>query len=182
MAVMPIRRMGDPVLLARATPLAMPFPADLAMLVTDMIETMIDAGGVGLAAPQIGRSIRLFVYRLPQARAEPGAAEIAPRALVNPVLTPLSEEITEDVEGCLSLPELRGSVRRFTHIAYTGFDPSGEAISGRAFGYHARILQHEQDHLDGILYPMRMTDFRSFGYARELTRASIPDNAGLSPE
>ncbi len=156
--------MGDPRLLEKARPVEAFGTPELRGLVDDMRETMRAANGAGLAAPQIGVGLRVVIFgfeanpRYPQAEAVPFTI------LLNPVLRPLSDEIEEDWEGCLSVPGLRGVVPRWTRMAYRGFDPEGAPIEREASGFHARVVQHECDHLDGILYPMRIRDFTKFGY------------------
>jgi peptide deformylase len=158
--------MGDPRLLAIARPVETFDTPELRRLVDDMKETMRVEGGVGLAAPQIGESLRVVVFGFDAGF--PEAEAIPYTVLVNPVLTHLSEEICEDWEGCLSLPGLRGKVPRFTQLRYAGFDICGHSIERVAEGFHARVIQHECDHLDGILYPMRILDFRNFGFTDAL--------------
>lgn len=159
-----ILRMGDPRLLEKARPVEAFGTPELRGLVDDMRETMRAANGAGLAAPQIGVGLRVVIFgfeanpRYPQAEAVPFTI------LLNPVLRPLSEELEEGWEGCLSVPGLRGVVPRWTRMAYRGFDPEGAPIEREASGFHARVVQHECDHLDGILYPMRIRDFTKFGY------------------
>ncbi|CDG39256.1 MULTISPECIES: peptide deformylase [Asaia] len=167
MALLKIARMGHPVLLQRAQPIEDAHSLSVRQLVSDMIETMLDSRGAGLAAPQVHKSLRLFVYHVPEGRCGPNEAPIPPRVLINPEIMPLGEEMMQCAEGCLSLPLLRGVVPRHAAIAYRGLDLDGSVIQGEARGFHANVLQHEYDHLDGILYTMRMTDFASFGYAEE---------------
>ncbi|AQS89280.1 peptide deformylase [Neoasaia chiangmaiensis] len=174
MALLKIAKMGHPVLLREAVAVADPTAPEIVSLVSDMLETMHDARGAGLAAPQVHRALRLFVYHVPISRAADGEAPIAPRVLINPTITPLSDEMMNCTEGCLSLPALRGLVPRFAHVGFEGQDLEGKTISGEARGFHANVLQHENDHLDGILYTMRMKDFSSFGYVDEFTRAEDP--------
>ena len=171
MAILKIARMGHPVLLQRAEPVADPTDPAIAHLVADMIETMEDAGGAGLAAPQVHVSLRLFVYRVPEARSA-GAAD-PPRAtavLINPPLEPVGDDIAIAWEGCLSIPGLRGAVPRPARVRYRGTDGEGRAVECVAEGFHAVVLQHEYDHLEGIMYPSRMTDFSQFGFTEELIR------------
>jgi peptide deformylase len=168
--------MGDPRLLAVARPVEAFGTPELCRLVDDMKETMLDEGGVGLAAPQVGESLRVVVFGF-DAESLPEAKEIPYTVLINPVLTFLSEETCEDWEGCLSIPGLRGKVPRFTRLRYTGFDVSGRPIERIAEGFHARVVQHECDHLGGILYPMRIVDFRNFGF----TDALFPDTEESAP-
>lgn len=163
-----VLRMGDPRLLRVAQPVAeFGWPA-LRALIKDMRETMDHLDGAGLAAPQIGVDLRVVIFgfevnpRYPQADAVPFTI------LVNPVLTPLGDEVEEGWEGCLSVPGLRGWVPRFRRLRYQGFDEAGKPIDREVEGFHARVVQHEVDHLDGILYPMRVRDFSRFGYTEVL--------------
>ncbi|RUT25053.1 peptide deformylase [Asaia sp. W19] len=167
MALLKIARMGHPVLLQKAQPVEDVHSLTIRQLVSDMIETMLDSRGAGLAAPQVHKSLRLFVYHVPEPRCMAGEAPIPPRVLINPEITPLGDAVMECTEGCLSLPLLRGVVPRHAAVAYKGLGLDGTVISGEARGFHANVLQHEYDHLEGILYTMRMTDFASFGYAEE---------------
>ncbi|MBN9508850.1 MAG: peptide deformylase [Alphaproteobacteria bacterium] len=173
MAILKIARMGHPVLLQRAEPVADPTAPEMRRLVADMIETMEDASGAGLAAPQVHVPLRLFVYRAPAERGT-GDAEDTPietTVLFNPTVEPLGTEQRPRWEGCLSIPGLRAAVPRFWRIRYGGLDAEGKPVSRVASGFHAGLVQHENDHLDGILYPMRMTDFTQFGFIEELSRA-----------
>lgn len=171
MAVLPIVRMGHPVLRQRAVEEARIPAEDLPALVADMIETMGAEGGVGLAAPQIGLARRIIVYRVPAARqageAAPDGGLEVPRALINPVLEPVGEDVVAGWEGCLSMPGLRGLVPRWNSLRYSGVDVEGNPVEGIASGFHARVLQHEVDHLDGVLYIDRMEDFASLTYMEE---------------
>jgi len=162
MAILKIARMGHPVLLREAEPVADPAAPEIRRLIADMAETMQDAGGIGLAAPQVHVPLRLFVWRGPN-----GAS-----ALLNPELEPLGEEEESAWEGCLSIPGLRGCVTRPKRIRFLGLDAEGRPVEGEAEGLLARVMQHETDHLDGILYPMRMEDFTLFGFNEELARAA----------
>ena len=161
MAILKIARMGHPVLLQKAETVPDPTTPEMRRLVRDMAETMLDAGGIGLAAPQVHVPLRLFLWR--------NGNEVA--ALFNPLLTPLGEETATAWEGCLSIPGLRGAVLRPARIRFEGLDAEGEAVEGEADGIAARVMQHETDHLDGILYPMRMTDRSRLGFIEELARA-----------
>jgi peptide deformylase len=165
MALLKIARLGHPVLLRRAEPVADPTAPEMRRLATDMAETMLDANGLGLAAPQVHLPLRMFVMR------------DGPRvfALFNPEVTPLSEEREAGWEGCLSIPGLRGEVSRATRIAWKGVDAEGRQVSGEADGMAARVMQHEFDHLDGLLYPMRMTDLSRLGFVEELARHAPQD-------
>ncbi len=172
MAILKIARMGHPVLLQRAAPVPDPRSPEIQRLVSDMMATMEDAAGVGLAAPQVHVSLRLFVFRVPESRVT-GESEgpIGNSVVINPVVTVLDDAEDTDWEGCLSIPGLRAAVPRPSRIRYAGFDLDGNAFERDAEGFHARVVQHETDHLDGILYPMRMSDFRAFGFVEELARA-----------
>lgn len=174
MAILKIARMGHPVLLRKADPVAEPGSPEIRRLVADMIETMEDAPGVGLAGPQVFQSLRLFVFRVPAGRAtdNPEDVPIGNTVLINPTVALLGEERDLAWEGCLSIPDLRAAVPRARRIRYRGSDCDGNVTEQEVSGFHARIVQHEYDHLDGILYTMRMTDFRYFGFTEELNRAT----------
>ncbi|MDR0275509.1 MAG: peptide deformylase [Burkholderiaceae bacterium] len=174
MAIREILKMGDPRLLRVARPVAA-FDSDaLHLLVHDLLETMRAADGAGLAAPQIGVDWQVVVFGTdaPNPR-YPGAPAVPRTVLVNPVIAPIGGEEEEDWEGCLSLPGLRAVVPRWARIRYSGFDPFGDPIERVAEGFHARVVQHETDHLLGRLYPMRVRDFSRFGFAEAL----FPDQA-----
>jgi peptide deformylase len=156
--------MGDPRLLRVAAPVAAFGTRALGQLIADMFETMAAAGGVGLAAPQIGVDLQLVIFGFERSERYPDAPPVPRTILLNPTITPLSEEMEEGWEGCLSVPGMRGVVPRHAHIRYRGFDPSGAAIDREAQGFHARVVQHEVDHLLGRLYPSRITDFSRFGF------------------
>lgn len=164
MAIRPVLRMGEARLQQRAQDVDRFDTDELAALVDDMEETMRALDGVGLAAPQIGVGLRVIVFGFETSPRYPDAESVPRTVLVNPVLTPLSEEIEEEWEGCLSLPGLRGVVPRWRHLRYAGFDPHGRRIDRTVDGFHARVVQHEADHLDGVLYPMRMKDMSRFGF------------------
>ena len=174
MAILKIARMGNPVLLRKCDPVPAPGAPEIRRLVADMIETMEDAPGVGLAAPQVYQPLRLFVFRVPGGRAskDPDDIELGNTVLINPVVELIGEERVLGWEGCLSIPDLRAAVPRAARVRYRGVDCDGTVIEREASGFHARIVQHEYDHLDGILYTMRMTDFRHFGFTEELNRAN----------
>lgn len=174
MAILKIARMGHPVLLTPAAPVADPSAPDIRRLVADMIETMEDAQGAGLAAPQVHVPLRLFVFRVPPGRTElaEGDGEMGNTVVINPEIELLGDEMVLRWEGCLSIPGLRAAVPRHRRVRYRGVDTDGNAVGAEASGFHAGVVQHEYDHLDGILYPMRMTDFRLFGFNEELARAS----------
>ncbi len=159
-----IVRMGEPVLLRSAEPVDRFDTGELHDLVEDMFQTMDQASGVGLAAPQIARSLRLIVFGFERSARYPDAPDVPRIALANPQITPLGEQVEDGWEGCLSIPGLRAKVPRWTRIRYSGYDPSGRWIEHDAEGFHARVVQHEVDHLDGILYPSRIRDFASFGF------------------
>lgn len=170
MPILKIARMGHPVLLAPAMPVEDANSPEIQALIASMVETLDDAGGVGLAAPQVHIGLRLFLFMVPASRAD-GAQSQPLRVVVNPVVTKL-EEYGQDVgwEGCLSIPGLRAAVPRWREIHLAGLDAQGQAFEERLSGFAARVVQHEVDHLDGILYPMRMENFRLFGYSEELDR------------
>ncbi|MBN9561736.1 MAG: peptide deformylase [Alphaproteobacteria bacterium] len=182
MAILKIARMGYPVLLQRAEPVADPGSAEIRRLVADMMETMEDAAGAGLAAPQVHVPLRLFVFRVPPERggADPDDKPVGNTVVINPELELLSEERVLRWEGCLSIPGLRAAVPRAPRIRYRGVDCDGRPVGGEVSGFHAGVVQHEYDHLDGILYPMRMTDFSLFGFNEELTRAALAQQASRS--
>ena len=169
MTVRDILKMGDARLLRTAQPVTA-FDSDaLHLLITDLLDTMRAANGAGLAAPQIGVDLQVVIFgsndRNPR---YPDRPVVPPTVLCNPVITPMGEADESDWEGCLSVPGLRGQVPRWTHIRYTGFDQYGDAIDRTVEGFHARVVQHECDHLWGKLYPMRMRDFSQFGFTEVL--------------
>ena len=176
MTIKTVLRMGDARLLQRAEPVDRFDPPELHALLADMRDTMQAMNGAGLAAPQIGVSLRVVIFGvepLQQAQDKhhsryPDIAEVPQTVLINPVITPLDKEIEEGWEGCLSVPGLRGLVPRYVHIRYQGMDEYGALIDRTVSGFHARVVQHECDHLDGILYPMRILDMTKFGYTAEL--------------
>jgi peptide deformylase len=159
-----IVKMGDPRLLQTAKPVTAFATSELDALVDDLMDTMQAEDGAGLAAPQIGVSLRVVVFGFESNARYPDAEPVPQTVLINPQIEPLSDERDDAWEGCLSVPGLRGVVSRHTHIHYSGFDQQGVAINREAHGFHARVVQHECDHLDGILYPQRMTDMRLFGF------------------
>jgi peptide deformylase len=173
MAILKIARMGHPVLLTRAEPVADPTSPEIRRLVADMIDTMEDAQGAGLAAPQVHVPLRLFVFRVPPGRTQPaeGDGEMPNTVVINPELELLGDDMVLRWEGCLSIPGMRAAVPRHVRVRYGGVDTEGQPVGAVASGFHAGVVQHEYDHLDGILYPMRMTDFRLFGFNEELSRA-----------
>jgi len=172
-----VLRMGDPRLLQRALPVERFGTPELAELLRDMRDTMAHFDGAGLAAPQIGAGLRVVIFGVKANPRYPGVEEVPDTVLINPVFEPLSAELEEDWEGCLSVPGLRGWVPRWRQVRYAGFEERGRRFERTVEGFHARVVQHECDHLDGILYPMRMRDFSRFGFIEAL----FPDQA-LPPE
>lgn len=179
MAILKIARMGHPVLLRRAEPVPDPSAPQIRHLVQDMLETMEDAGGTGLAAPQVHVPLRLVVFFVDGARAEaedgasdpgePVDSEPVPlTVLINPQIEPLGEDKALGWEACLSVPGLAGEVPRYQGIRYRGVDLDGNEIAREAHGFHARVVQHEVDHLDGVLYPQRMTDLSRLVFTTEM--------------
>ena len=164
MAIRTVLKMGDPRLWQRARPVDDFATPELNALFADMEETMQHLDGAGLAAPQIGVGLRVVIFGFEDNPRYPEAESVPFTVLINPVLTPLSDEVEEGWEGCLSVPGLRGLVPRWRTLRYTGFDLFGNPIDRSVEGFHARVVQHECDHLDGILYPMRIRDLRSFGF------------------
>ncbi len=177
---MPVRevlRMGHPVLRERAKPVEKFGTPELRALLDDMKETMAAKNGAGLAAPQIGVGQRVVIFGVEHNPRYPDAEPVPFTVLVNPRLVMLSREVEEDWEGCLSVPGMRGVVPRYTKLRYSGFDVEGNPIERVAEGFHARVVQHECDHLDGILYPQRITDLTKFGFNEELFPGEeIPDD------
>lgn len=174
MAVLKIARMGHPVLLERAEAVADMTTPELQQLIDNMIETLADAGGVGLAAPQVHVSKRLFLYSVPQSRSE-GEEDPAldVQVIINPELEPVDDEMIPRFEGCLSIPGLRGEVPRYRRVRYAGYDRQGKRVEGIASGFRAHVMQHEMDHLNGILYPMRMDDLGKLGFEAEMVRYGV---------
>ena len=190
MAILKIARMGHPVLSRIAEPVADPQAPEIHRLIADMVDTIADAPGVGLAAPQVHVPKRVVIFHIPERRARAAAEEadeagdgagdededeetseaVPMTVLINPEIEFLSDEIKFGVEACLSLPDMAGMVPRHTHIRYKALAPDGSAFEREASGYHARVVQHECDHLDGILYPMRMEDLSTFGFTDEMNR------------
>jgi peptide deformylase len=166
--IQPILHMGDPRLLEHSRPVERFGTVALLALIGDLHETMVAATGAGLAAPQIGVGLRVVVFGFEHNQRYPDAEPVPYTELVNPVIRPLAAEVDEDWEGCLSVPGLRGKVPRFSRVRYTGFDPQGCPIDREVSGFHARVVQHECDHLDGVLYPMRMRDLRTLGFTSVL--------------
>lgn len=171
----PILKMGDPRLLRVAAPVTEFGTATLDELIRDMFETMAHARGVGLAAPQIGVDLQLVIFGFDRNERYPDAPAVPLTVLCNPVITPLSDEMEDGWEGCLSVPGLRGVVPRHRHIRYTGQDPQGAPIDREAEGFHARVVQHECDHLIGRLYPSRIQDYSRFGFTEILFPGMDPN-------
>lgn len=169
-----ILKMGDPRLLQAARPVTRFNTPELRNLIDDMFDTMDHANGAGLAAPQIGVDLQVVIFGFDRNPRYPDAPTVPKTVLINPELTPLSDEMEEGWEGCLSVPGLRGVVPRHTSLRYAGFDVMGNRIERVAEGFHARVVQHECDHLQGILYPMRVRDFSRFGF----TEVLFPELAG----
>ena len=168
MAIKPVLRMGDVRLWQRADPVIHFDTQQLHDLLVDMRDTMQALNGAGLAAPQIGVSLRVVIFGVQLNSRYPDAEAVPDTVLINPVITPMGEKIEEDWEGCLSVPGMRGLVPRHAHIRYQGQDEYGDLIDHTVSGFHARVVQHECDHLDGILYPMRIRDMTQFGFSEEL--------------
>ena len=167
MAILKIAKLGHPVLVKKTNEISNLNDIDLKKIIYDMSETMIDANGIGLAAPQVHLSHRLFIYRNPDIEEED---KIKVSVLINPQIEKISDETEDDWESCLSIPGMSGLVRRSKKIKYSGIDLKGEKVSGEAEGLHARVIQHEFDHLNGILYTSRLADKRAFGYAEEIEK------------
>lgn len=167
-----VLRMGDARLLQRSVELVDFDTAELHALIADMLETMEHEGGVGLAAPQIGVGLRLVVFGFESSERYPDAPAVPQTVLINPELEFIGDEMEDGWEGCLSVPGLRGVVPRHVKLRYRGFDQFGQRIEREAEGFHARVVQHECDHLDGMLYPMRVQDFKRFGFVEALTPAA----------
>ena len=166
--IRPVLRMGDPRLLEVSLPVRNFATAELQDLLQDMRDTMAYLNGAGLAAPQIGVGLRVVIFGVKSNPRYPDVEEVPETVLVNPQITPLTDEEEEAWEGCLSVPGMRGVVPRRLRLRYSGFDEAGKAFTREVEGFHARVVQHECDHLDGILYPMRIRDFRKFGFIEEL--------------
>ncbi len=168
MAIRPVLRMGDARLLQVCAPLARFDSPQLQELLVDMHDTMQALNGAGLAAPQIGVLQRVVIFGVGKNPRYPDAEEVPYTILINPHLEPLEAEMDEDWEGCLSVPGMRGLVPRYKRLRYRGFDQNGQPIDRTVSDFHARVVQHEVDHLDGILYPTRIRDLRNFGFSEEL--------------
>lgn len=172
MAIKPVLRMGEPLLFAKAEPVARFDTPELHALIQDMHDTMAQMNGAGIAAPQIGVSLRVVIFGVGSNPRYPDAEQVPYTVLVNPELRPVGDDLEDGWEGCLSVPGMRGLVPRYTRLHYTGFDQFGQPIDRLVSGFHARVVQHECDHLDGILYPMRIQDLTNFGY----TDVLFPDS------
>jgi peptide deformylase len=168
MAIRDVLRMGDPRLLEVSAPVTKFGTAELRQLIRDMQDTMHHLSGAGLAAPQIGVSQRVVMFGVDHNPRYPDAEDVPFTVLINPVLTPIGETMEEGWEGCLSVPGMRGLVPRWLELQYSGMDPEGNPIERSARDFHARVVQHEVDHLDGILYPRRIRDLTKFGFTAEL--------------
>jgi peptide deformylase len=168
MAIRNVLRMGDARLWQRAEPVSHFGTQQLHDLLADMRDTMKALNGAGLAAPQIGVALRMVIFGVQHNSRYPDAESVPETVLINPVITLMGEVIEEDWEGCLSVPGMRGLVPRHKHIRYQGMDENGGLIDRTVSGFHARVVQHECDHLDGILYPMRIRDMKNFGFSVEL--------------
>ncbi len=176
MAVRSVLRMGHPLLLQKTQPVAEFNTPELDALIADMFDTMAAHNGAGLAAPQINISLRVVIFGVNENPRYPDAEPVPTTILINPEIEFLGNEKDEMWEGCLSVPGMRGLVERYTHLRYAGYDQRGVRFEREAHGFHARVVQHECDHLDGILYPQRITDMRLFGFTEELF-SSVPDVA-----
>ena len=195
MAILKIARMGHPVLNRAAGRVEDPTAPEIHRLIADMVDTLADAGGTGLAAPQVHMPKRVVIFAISESRArdesektreaaeqegeeedgKAGAVEAVPMTvLINPEIEALGEDMATGVEGCLSLPDMIGMVPRYRHIRYKAQAPDGSDFEREVSGFHARVVQHECDHLDGILYPMRMDDLSTFGYSGEKGRGELP--------
>jgi peptide deformylase len=166
--IRPVLKMGDPRLLAKAAPVTAFDTPELHALLVDMRETMAHLNGAGLAAPQIGVGLQVVIFGVHANPRYPQAEEVPDTVLINPVLEPIGTESVEDWEGCLSVPGMRGLVPRFKRLRYTGYDEKGSPIDRTVEDFHARVVQHEVDHLNGILYPTRIRDLTRFGFIEAL--------------
>lgn len=182
MAVRKILKMGNPLLLQAAQPVTEFNTPALDRLVADMFDTMAAADGAGLAAPQIGVGLRVVIFGLEANPRYPDVEPVPTTVLINPVIEVLDPTLEEDWEGCLSVPGLRGLVPRFRRIRYRGCDPQGRPFAREVSGFHARVVQHECDHLDGILYPRRIRDLRRFGFESELDADAAGEAAASTAE
>ena len=181
MAILKIALMGHPILRVKSVPVENPCAPEISCFVEDMMDTLDDAGGVGLAAPQVHNSIRLVIFKVPAMRAAPErykaagleeeSEEVPLTVLINPQIEAIGNETNPAFEGCLSIPDMMGQVNRHSHILYRGVGLEGQLIEREAKGFHARVVQHECDHLDGVLYPQRISDLATFGYSKELAKS-----------
>jgi len=168
MAIREVLKMGDPRLLVPANPVEDFASIELARLLVDMHDTMRSLNGAGLAAPQIGVGLQVVIFEVDTNPRYPDVEKVPLTVLINPLLTPLSDDLEEGWEGCLSVPGMRGLVPRHAALRYQGFDATGQSIDRSVRGFHARVVQHEVDHLNGVLYPMRIRDLRHFGFTETL--------------
>jgi len=182
MAVRQVLRMGDPALRARAEPVARAGDPAVRTTIDDMLDTMRACDGAGLAAPQIGVALRIVIFGIDRNPRYPDAPPVPLTVLINPEIAPLGDALEDGWEGCLSVPGMRGLVPRHARIRYRGLDADGVPVDRTADGFHARVVQHECDHLDGILYPDRIEDRRMFGFIEELQAAGALGGAPLPPE
>jgi peptide deformylase len=174
MAIQPVLKMGHPLLAQVASPIADFNSAELTALITDMDDTMRALNGAGIAAPQIGVGLRVVIFEVTENPRYPHVSPVPYTILINPVITALDAEEEEGWEGCLSVPGMRGLVPRARRVRYQGFDIAGRPIDRSVEGFHARVVQHEVDHLDGILYPQRVRDLQDFGFEDSLGERMTP--------
>ncbi len=165
-----ILRIGHPLLLQKSQPVKVFNTPKLDQLIGDLFDTMAQYDGAGIAAPQIGELLRIVVFDVDNNPRYPDKGPVPRTVLINPTIEPLGHVMNDDWEGCLSVPGLRGTVPRYTHIKYSGYGPQGEFFEREASGFHARVVQHECDHLDGVLYPQRIKDMRLFGFKDEILK------------
>ncbi|MBT8119325.1 MAG: peptide deformylase [Gammaproteobacteria bacterium] len=180
MAIRPVLRLGDPRLLQVASEVTDFNSAELDMLIEDMFDTMAAQDGAGLAAPQIGIGLRVVIFGFDDNPRYPDISAVPRTILINPQIIKISDEMEQGWEGCLSVPGMRGVVSRYKHIRYSGFDAAGNAIDVDASGFHARVVQHECDHLDGIIYTQRLTEPSKFGFTEELLSSGQLSSDGCS--
>ena len=178
MPIRPVLRLGDPRLFQIATEVSEFNNPELDALIENLFDTMAAEDGVGLAAPQIGVGLRVVIFGFDNNPRYPDNDAVPKTILINPQITPLSEDKENGWEGCLSVPGMRGVVSRYTHIRYTGFDATGAAVDVTASGFHARVVQHECDHLDGIIYTQRLSDSHKFGFTDELLNSGQLSSVG----
>ncbi|NOX44021.1 MAG: peptide deformylase [Gammaproteobacteria bacterium] len=173
MAARKILRIGHPLLLQKSQPVRVFNTHELDQLIEDLFDTMAENDGAGLAAPQIGEMLRVVVFDVENNPRYPDKGPVPRTVLINPTIEPLDPEMSDDWEGCLSVPGMRGVVSRYTHIHYVGYDSQGHFFEKEVEGFHARVVQHECDHLDGVLYPQRIKDMRLFGYNDEILKKEV---------